>query len=94
MPQFAKAGTYHEVGLYSLGEAILKNGFKEAASPVSYTMTSVESAWAIQQHATFISGVAFIRGSGLEATIDTFALDYSPERLRDTFFRHVRMSAS
>ena len=84
MGQYVKAGSQYDVGLYSLGEAILKNSFREASSIFLHGITSLAQAWEIQQ------SLAFINGSGLETTIGIFALSYDPERLRETFFRQGR----
>ena len=84
MGQYVKAGSQYDVGLYSLGEAILKNSFREASVMFLHSVTSITQAWEIQQ------SLAFINGSGLETTISTFALSYDPQRLRDTFFRQGR----
>lgn len=85
MSTFAKAGTLYEIGLVSLGEAILKEGFRHAAR----VFLKQDSTIAVQQ------SVLFIRGSGVEATIATFGLSYDAERLRDTFFQWaVHSSAS
>lgn len=82
MGQYARAGTLYEIGLYSLGEAIVKHAFRDASHAFLHHATS-ESV---------VQSVLFIRGSGLETTIHTFGLHLHADILRDTFHRCLQKS--
>ena len=80
MTQLSYVKTNYEIGLISIGEAILKDSLRTAGQVFIRTMTTPAQAMEITQ--SFL----FINGSGLERTIQTFGLSYRPEALRELFF--------
>lgn len=77
MSTYAKTGTLYEVGLYSLGESLIKFAFREASAALWNGATSFE----VRQ------SLAFIRGSGLETVIEDYGLALDPDKLRETFYQ-------
>ena len=66
--------------LERLGTAILKHEFRAAAYALLYTTTPSYRAQEIAE------ALVFIRGSGLERVIETFALEVDANQFRETFF--------
>lgn len=89
MSYVLRTGTHYEVGLQELGEAILRESFRDAAK-VFLAVTHAYEATTIHQ------SVAFVNGSGVETTITTFGLELNPQALRESFqwkLRHVALSS-
>ena len=69
--------------LTTIGLGSIVNAFKEAS--LYYTLTNGRFGPKRSQAAS--DALAFIQGTGLEITIQTFALQYDADELRTTFFR-------
>lgn len=90
MARYVNVGTHYNFGLQEMGEAIVKDAFRCAAKAV----LAMTPSWQAQ---TIAQSVAFVQGSGLETTIELFALSLDPEVLRSTFtwkLRHALASSS
>ena len=93
MEKYARTGTLYEVGLYNLGEAIVRDAFRVASHAYLKTNTSKEEDKEIKQ------SLAFIGGTGLNVLIKTYGLNLDPDTLRVTFTRciqkiHLSVSSS
>ena len=88
MGQYAQVGTRYEVGLRELGEAIVRETFRDAAKVFLHLTTNGREAQAVQE------SVLFLRGSGLEAVVERFGLPFHLSSLRGTFEWKLHQLAS